>query len=196
MEDITVILKEKNIESYNKLIKNRILFLTGEVNSELASEIVSNLLLLDEESKTEDIKLYISSEGGEVFSLFAIYDCMQYITAPVSTISVGESSSSAAVILAAGTKGKRFAFPNSTIMVHSVFGGAEGNTKEVELEAKQMKKINLQMIELLARHTGQSLRKIKKDVSKDKFFTAEEAVKYGLVDAIMPFVKQQPDLKK
>ena len=196
MEDITVILKENNTETYNRLIKNRILFLSEELTPELGSNLVSNLLLLKSESETDQITLYISSPGGEVFSLFSVYDTIQSIKAPVRTISVGESSSSAAVLLLAGSKGKRFAFPNSTIMLHSVLSGVEGTTREIELESKRIKQINQQMIEIIARHTGQNLRKIKRDLSKDKFFNAEEAIKYGIIDFIMPFVKEIPPLVK
>lgn len=195
MEDI-IFIKEKNSEIYNKLIKSRILFLADELTPELATDLVAKLLLLDKESQTEDITLYINSPGGDLISMFAIYDTMQYISAPIITIVTGEAASAAAVLLAAGSRGKRFAFPNSSIMIHSVLGGIDGTQKEIEMGSKRIKKSNQSMIELIARSAGQSLRKVKRDCSKDKFMSPNEAIKYGLIDHIMKYNKEIPDFKK
>lgn len=176
----------------SRLVKDRILFLTDEVEIGVATELVAALLYLDLQNPDKEITIYINSQGGDTQSgLLTIYDTMQFIKSPVKTICIGEAYSSAAVLLASGTKGLRFAAPNSKIMIHSLqLGNLSGTQQEIEEETKLCKKLNDTVMKIIASHTGQNIKKVKRDCLKDKYFTAEEAIKYGLIDGIVVGKKQ------
>lgn len=185
---------QKDVENVNgtfdvisRLVKDRILFLTDEIEIGAATELVAALLYLDLKSPEEEIVIYINSQGGDTQSgLLTIYDTMQLIKAPIRTVCIGEAYSSAAVLLAAGTKGLRFAAPNAKIMIHSLqLGNLSGTQAEIEEETKLCKKLNNTVMKIIALHTGQNIKKVKRDCLKDKYFTAEEALKYGLIDGIL-----------
>lgn len=171
----------------SSLVKDRILFLTDDVEIGVATELVATLLYLDLKNSSKEITIYINSQGGDAQNgLMTIYDAMQFITSPIKTICIGEAYSTAAVLLAAGTKGLRFAAPHAKIMIHSLqLGNLSGTQQEIEDETKQCKKLNDTVMKIIANHTGQHIKKVKRDCLKDKYFTAEEAIKYGLIDGIM-----------
>lgn len=181
---------------YSKLIEERIIFLKDEIDAEVATKISATLFWLNSKSGTEEITLYINSPGGTVSDgLFTIYDTLQFIEAPVRTICIGEASSSAAVILAAGSKGLRFAYSSARIMIHNIqVSEMSGSQTEIEKESKRIKELNQTLIQTIARHTGQPLRKVKRDCTHDKYLTAEEAVKYGIIDSIIQPKKEIPPL--
>jgi len=178
-------LGERAYDIYSRLLKERIIFLGAPIDDIVANTVIAQLLFLDSEDNKKDIKLYINTPGGSVSSGLAIYDTMQYVKADVSTICIGTAASMGAVLLAAGAKGKRFALPNSEIMLHQVMGGAEGQAIDVKIRAEHILKIKDRLNEILSEHTGQSLEKIEKDSDRDFFMTAEEAKKYGVVDKII-----------
>ncbi len=182
---------------YDKLLKKRTIFLGDELDRTLSSNIVATLLSFEDEEPGEPIKFYINSCGGDlVDGLFSIYDTIQMISSPVHTICIGEASSSAAVLLAAGTKGHRAATANSRIMIHQVQTGAsEGRGTDIEIEAKETKAVKRQMTEMLARHCGQTYRKVYRDCENDKYLSATEAKAYGIMDIILEPKKMIPDLK-
>lgn len=181
---------------YARLVKDRIIFLHEEIDSNVASVIVALLLVLDEEDKEEPISLYINSPGGSVESFFAIYDVMQLIHAPIKTICVGEASSAAAILLAAGSAGMRFATVNSRIMIHQIqIGSVEGSGTDLENTAKEVKALKKKLTEVLARHTGQSYKKVLRDCEIDKYLSAMESKEYGLVDEILLPTKNIPEIK-
>jgi ATP-dependent Clp protease, protease subunit len=182
---------------YSKLLKDRIIFLSEELDSEVASKTIALLLYLNAESRTKEIKIYINSVGGNIDSFFAIYDTMQQISAPVKTICVGEACSAASVILAAGSAGKRLAYPHSMVMIHNLqISDMEGSKAEIKDQVKLIDKLSAKFIEILARHTGQPLAKVRKDCEKDKYLTAEEALEYGIIDKILTPKKKIPPLRK
>ena len=176
---------ERAYDIYSRLLKERIVFLGGPVGDSLANLIIAQLLFLEHEDPKKDIKLYINSPGGSVTAGLAIYDAMQHVKPDVSTVCVGMAASMGAVLLAAGKKGKRFSLPNSEVLLHQVMGGAEGQAVEVEITAKHIIKIKDKLSQILAKHTGQSLAKIEADTDRDYYMSAEEAVKYGLIDEII-----------
>jgi ATP-dependent Clp protease protease subunit len=176
---------ERAFDIYSRLLKDRIIFLGEPIDDAVVNTVIAQLLFLDTENSSEDIKIYINSPGGAVTSAMALYDTIQHVKADVSTIVLGQAASAAAVLLAAGTKGKRFALPNSRIMIHQVMGGVEGQQKDVEIQAREMLRIKNQLNEILAKHTGQNLKKIEQDTDRDYFMTPEEAKKYGLIDKII-----------
>lgn len=176
---------ERAYDIYSRLLKERIIFLGGPIDDHAANSVIAQLLFLDNEDSKKDIKLYINSPGGMVTAGLAIYDTMQHVKAPVSTICVGVAASMGAVLLAAGAKGKRFVLPNSEILLHQVMGGAEGQATEIEITARHILKIKARLSEILAKHTGQKLAKIEKDTDRDFWLTAEEAKAYGVVDSIL-----------
>lgn len=178
-------LGERAYDIYSRLLKERIIFLGEPIDDAVANTLIAQLLFLDAENSKEDIKLYINSPGGSVTSAMALYDTMQHVKADVSTICVGQAASAAAVLLACGKKGKRFSLPNSRVLIHQVMGGAEGQQKDVEIQAREMARIKNQINSILARHTGQPVSKIEKDTDRDYFMTAEEAKKYGIIDKII-----------
>ncbi|MFA5886750.1 MAG: ATP-dependent Clp endopeptidase proteolytic subunit ClpP [Patescibacteria group bacterium] len=185
----TVIEKEGQIERaydiYSRLLKDRIIFLGESIDDHVANIVIAQLLFLDAENKDQDIKFYINSPGGSVTAGLAIYDTMQYIKSDVSTICVGLAASMSSVLLAAGKKGKRFALPNSEIMIHQVMGGAEGQASDIKIRAEHILKTKDKMNRILASHTGQKITTIEKDSDRDNFMTAPEALKYGLIDKIL-----------
>lgn len=176
---------ERAYDIYSRLLKDRIIFLGGPINDAMASVIVAQLLLLESQDAEKDIQLYINSPGGSVTAGFAIYDTMQYLKCDVSTICVGMAASMAAVLLAAGAKGKRFVLPNSEVMIHQVMGGVEGQATEIEITARHILKIKERLNKILVEHTGQPYEKIEKDTDRDYFMSSQEAKAYGIVDKII-----------
>ncbi|HVI43186.1 MAG TPA: ATP-dependent Clp protease proteolytic subunit [Anaerovoracaceae bacterium] len=187
-----------NFDIYNSLAQDRFLFLSGDIVGDVANKIVAWLLWLDKKSPTDEITIYINSDGGNITNgLMTVYDTFQFIHAPIRTICIGEAYSSAAVLLAAGSKGRRFAYPNSEVMIHTVqVSDISGNQSQLEDESKRTKKLNASLMEIIARHSGQSLSKVKRDCLKDKYMTAQEALEYGLIDEIIKPNKEVPALKK
>lgn len=176
---------ERAYDIYSRLLKERIIFLGGPINDQVANSIIAQLLYLASKDPEKEIQFYINSPGGLVTAGLAIYDTMQYIKCPVSTVCVGMAGSMAATLLAAGTKGKRYALPNSEILLHQVMGGVTGEAVEIEITAKQIVKIKDKINRILAKHTGQPLEKIEKDTDRDFYLTAEEAKEYGIIDEVI-----------
>lgn len=176
---------ERVYDIYSRLLKDRIIFLGGLITDTLANAVIAQLLFLENQEPGRDIKIYINSPGGSVSAGLAIYDTMQHLTSDVSTICVGMAASMAAVLLATGTKGKRFALPNSEILLHQVMGGAEGQAIEIEIAARQILKTKERLNQILAKHTGQPLSKIEKDTDRDFWLNAEEGKGYGLIDEVI-----------
>lgn len=176
---------ERAYDIYSRLLKERIIFLGGPVDDMVANSIIAQLLFLESQDPKKDIQLYINSPGGSVTAGLAIYDTMQYVKPDVATICVGMAASMGAVLLAAGTKGKRRALPNAEILIHQVMGGAEGQAVDVEITARQIIKIKERLNGILASHTGQKKEKIDHDADRDFYMSAEEARDYGLIDAIV-----------
>ncbi|MFA5188301.1 MAG: ATP-dependent Clp endopeptidase proteolytic subunit ClpP [Patescibacteria group bacterium] len=176
---------ERAYDIYSRLLKERIIFLGSPINDAVANTVIAQLLFLASEDPKADIKLYINSPGGSVTAGLAIYDTMQYIKPDVSTICIGIAASMAAVLLAAGAKGKRLVLPNSEVMLHQVMGGAEGQATDIKIRAEHILKIKDKLNEILAKHTSQPIAKIDKDTDRDFFLSADEALKYGLVDKLI-----------
>ena len=176
---------ERAYDIYSRLLKERIIFLSGPVNDAVANVIIAQLLFLEHEDAKKDIKLYINSPGGSVAAGLAIYDTIQYLKPNVCTIAVGTAASMGAVLLAAGTKGKRMALPNAEILLHQVLGGVEGQAVEIEISAKHILKTKDKLNQILAKHTGQPISKIEKDTDRDFHLSAAEAKTYGLIDDII-----------
>jgi len=175
---------ERAFDIYSRLLKERIIFLGEPIEDHVANLVIAQLLFLESEDTDKDISLYINSPGGVVTSGLAIYDTIQYLKAPVSTICIGQAASMGAVLLAAGAKGKRYGLPNSRIMVHQGSGGVRGNTPDVEIQVREMLNLTDRLMHILATHTGQDLEKIKKDSERDYFMSAEEAKAYGVIDEV------------
>jgi ATP-dependent Clp protease protease subunit len=176
---------ERAYDIYSRLLKERIIFLGGPITDQVANSIIAQLLFLASKDPEKEIQFYINSPGGVVTAGLAIYDTMQYIKCPISTVCVGMAASMAATLLAAGTKGKRYALPNAEILLHQVMGGVTGEAIEIEITAKQIMKIKDKINRILAKHTGQPLEKIEKDTDRDFYLTAEEAKAYGLIDEVI-----------
>lgn len=176
---------ERSYDIYSRLLKERIIFLSDEVNDVTASLVIAQLLFLDAEDPGKDIYLYINSPGGSVTAGMGIYDTMQYIKSDVSTICVGMAASMGAFLLAAGKKGKRFALPNSTIMIHQPLGGAQGQASDIKIHADYILKTREQLNKILSERTGKPLEQVEKDTDRDNFLTADEAKAYGLIDDVM-----------
>ncbi len=176
---------ERVYDIYSRLLKDRIVFLTDEIDGVQADLIVAELLFLEAQDPSQDIFLYINSPGGLVVPGMAIYDTMQYIKAPVATICIGQAASLAAIILAAGAKGKRFALPHSRILVHQPWGGAQGQATDIEIQAREMLRIKKMVNEILSKHTGQPIEKVEKDTERDYYMSPEEAKSYGIIDHIV-----------
>lgn len=176
---------ERAYDIYSRLLKERIIFLGGPVDDTMANIIIAQLLFLESQDPAKDIQIYINSPGGSVTAGLAVYDTMQFVKSDVSTICVGLAASMGATLLAAGKKGKRFALPNSEIMIHQVMGQAGGQAVEVEIAARQILRIKDRINQILAKHTGQDIKKIEKDTDRDFFMDASEAKNYGLVDQII-----------
>jgi ATP-dependent Clp protease protease subunit len=175
---------ERAYDIFSRLLKERIIFIGDAIEDTMANLIIAQLLFLESEDPERDIYLYINSPGGVVTAGLAIYDTMQYLKAPVSTICVGQAASMGAVLLAAGAKGKRYALPNSRIMIHQGSGGFRGNTPDVLIQVKELETLVDKLMKIIARHTGQDVEKVKRDVDRDRFMSAEEAKTYGLIDEI------------
>jgi len=176
---------ERAYDIYSRLLKERIIFISGPITDALANVVIAQLLFLDNESNGEEIKLYINSPGGSVSAGLAIYDTIQYVKSDVSTICIGIAASMGAVLLSSGTKGKRLVLPNSEVMLHQVMGGAQGQASDIEISAKHILNIKERINKILAKHTGQPLKTIEKDTDRDFYMSAEEAKDYGLVDKII-----------
>jgi ATP-dependent Clp protease protease subunit len=176
---------ERAYDIYSRLLKERVVFMVGPVNELSANLIVAQLLFLESENPEKDISIYINSPGGSVSAGLAIYDTMQFIKPDVSTLCVGQAASMGALLLAAGAKNKRFALPNSRVMIHQPMGGFQGQASDIEIHAKEILYLRQRLNEILARHTGQDIKTIERDTERDNFFGADEAVKYGLVDRVL-----------
>jgi ATP-dependent Clp protease protease subunit len=176
---------ERAYDIYSRLLKDRIVFIGDAIDDGMANTVVAQLLFLESQDKTKDIKLYINSPGGSVTSGLAIYDTMQYLKPDISTICIGMAASMGAVLLAAGAKGKRFVLPNAEVMIHQIMGGAEGQATDIKIRAERILKMKDLLNRLLAEHTGQPFSKVEKDTDRDYFMNADEAVRYGLVDKII-----------
>lgn len=180
---------ERAYDLFSRLLEERIIFVTGPIETQMANLIVGQLLFLEHKAPNKNIQLYINSPGGEVTAGLAIYDTMNYIKSDVSTICVGMAASMAAVLLASGTKGKRFALPNADVMIHQPSGGAQGMASDIEITAKKIIETKKQLNRILAEATGQTLKVIERDTDRDRWLNAEEAMKYGLVDQVITSMK-------
>lgn len=176
---------ERSYDIYSRLLKDRIIFLGEEVNDVTASLVVAQMLFLEAEDPDKDINLYINSPGGVVTAGFAIYDTMQFIKPDVSTICIGLAASFGSFLLAGGTKGKRFALPNAEIMIHQPSGGSRGQATDIKIQAEQILKTKRRLNELLSQNTGKSIEEIERDTDRDNFMSAQEALNYGLIDAVI-----------
>ena len=176
---------ERGWDIYSRLLKDRIVFLGSEINDDVANTVIAQLLFLESEDPEKDVMVYINSPGGVITSGLAIYDTMQYIKCDVSTICIGQCASMAAVLLAGGTDGKRYALPHSRILIHQPWGGMQGQVTDIEIQAEEMLRMRKSLDEILARHTGQDEEKIHTDTERDNIMTAEEAREYGLVDKVI-----------
>jgi len=175
---------ERAYDIYSRLLKDRIIFVTDMIEDHMANLIIAQLLFLESEDPERDIYLYVNSPGGVVTSGLAIYDTMQYLKAPVNTVCIGQAASMASVLLAAGARGKRYALPNARIMIHQGSGGFRGNTPDVIIQVKELETLVDRISEILARHTGQTVEKIKRDSERDRFMSAQEGKAYGLIDEV------------
>ncbi|ALG95435.1 TPA: ATP-dependent Clp endopeptidase proteolytic subunit ClpP [Campylobacter coli] len=176
---------ERSYDIYSRLLKDRIIMLSGEIHDELAASIVAQLLFLEAEDPTKDIYLYINSPGGVITSGFSIYDTMNYIKPDVCTICIGQAASMGAFLLSCGAEGKRFALPNSRIMIHQPLGGARGQATDIEIQAKEILRLKAILNDILAKNTKQKVAKIVKDTERDFFMSAQEAKEYGLIDKVL-----------
>ena len=187
---------ERSYDIYSRLLKDRIIILTGEINDTVASSVVAQLLFLESEDPDKDIYLYINSPGGVVTAGMAIYDTIQYIKPDVSTICVGQAASMGSLLLSAGATGKRFALPNARIMIHQPLGGARGQSTDIQIQAQEMQRTRDMINKVLANHTGQSLEKINTDTERDNFMSAEDAVAYGLIDKVIVRPEEKTEADK
>ncbi len=176
---------ERAYDIYSRLLKERVIFLVGPINDAVANVVVAQLLFLESENPDKEISLYINSPGGSISSGMAIYDTMQFIKPNVSTLCIGMAASMGAFLLQAGTKGKRFALPNSTVMIHQPLGGFQGQASDIEIHAKYILSLRERLYNLMAEHTGRSVEQIARDSERDNFLTAAEAVEYGLIDQVL-----------
>ncbi len=176
---------ERAYDIYSRLLKDRIIFLGDEVNDHTANLIVAQLLFLDSQDTNRDIYLYINSPGGSIYDALAIYDTMKYIKADIQTVGIGVQASAAAFLLSSGTKGKRFMLPNGTVMIHQPSSGTRGKVTDMEIDLKESLRVKHRLNEIMAKNTGQTVKKIQADMERDYWMTAEEAKKYGVVDAVV-----------
>jgi len=176
---------ERAYDIYSRLLKDRIIFVGGEIEDDVANLVIAQLLYLQNENAEAAISIYINSPGGVITSGMAIYDTMQFVGCDVSTYCLGQAASIAAVLLAAGTKGRRFVLPNGRILIHQPWGGARGTATDISIQAEEILRMRARLNEILAHHTGRPLKKIEEDVDRDRFLSAEEAVEYGLADQII-----------
>jgi ATP-dependent Clp protease, protease subunit len=176
---------ERSYDIYSRLLKDRIIFLGTAIDDGVANAIIAQLLFLEQQNSKEDIKIYINSPGGSVSSALAIYDTMQYVKPDIQTICVGLAASAASLLLSAGKKGKRMILPNAEVMIHQVLGGTSGQASDIDIHAKHILKTKDLLNKILAKHTGQTITKVEKDTDRDYFMSAQEAVKYGIVDKVI-----------
>jgi len=176
---------ERAFDIYSRLLKERVIFITGAVEDHMANLIVAQLLFLEADNPDKDINLYINSPGGSVTAGMSIYDTMSYIKPDISTLCIGQASSMGAVLLTGGTEGKRFALPNSRIMIHQPLGGFQGQASDIEIHAKEVLKIRTKLNEVLSKHSGQKIETIEQDTERDNFMSGEEACDYGLIDKVI-----------
>jgi ATP-dependent Clp protease, protease subunit len=176
---------ERAYDIYSLLLQNRIIFLGTPINDQVANVIVAQLLFLDREDPEKDIQIYINSPGGQIYAGMAIYDTMQLVRAPVSTIAVGVTASFGTLLLTAGHKGKRYALPHATIHMHQPLGGAQGQATEIEIQAREILRLREELNQIMAHHTGQPVERIAEDTERDRYMTAEQAKEYGLVDEVL-----------
>lgn len=179
---------ERAYDIYSRLLKDRIIFLGGMIDDDVANIVIAQFLFLEAEDKKEDIKLYINSPGGSVTACMAIYDTMQFVGPDVETICIGQAASAAAILLSSGAKGKRYALPNSRIMIHQPIGGTEGQATDIAIHAKEILRVKDSLNEIMAHHTGKSKSQVEKDSERDRFLSVREALIYGIIDKII--VKQ------
>ena len=182
---------ERSFDIYSRLLKERVIFLSGPVDDYMSNLVVAQLLFLESENPEKDISIYINSPGGSISSGLAIYDTMQFISPSISTLCIGQAASMGAILLAGGDKGKRFALPNSRIMIHQPLGGFQGQASDFEIHAKEILHMKKVVNDILAKHTGQTLKQIEKDTDRDNFLDAKSAMDYGIVDSIL----NQRDIK-
>jgi ATP-dependent Clp protease protease subunit len=185
---------ERSFDIYSRLLKERIVFLGTPIDDQVGNLVMAQLLHLESDDPDKDINLYINSPGGDITSLFAVYDTMQYIRPDVSTIVMGQAASAAAVLLAAGARGKRFALPHSRVLIHQPHGGAQGQAVDIEIQAREILRYRKLLDEILAMHTGQPFEKISRDTDRDFIMTAEQAKEYGLIDEVITSRKIKPEL--
>ena len=175
---------ERSFDIYSRLLEDRVIFLSGPINTDVANLVVAQLIYLESKDPTKDISLYINSPGGEVVAGLAIYDTMNYIRCDVSTICIGMAASMGSFLLSSGAKGKRYALPNSEIMIHQVLGGAQGQASDVEIHTKHLLKTKQKLNAILAQNTGKTVEQVEKDTDRDNFLSAQEALEYGIVDQV------------
>ena len=185
---------ERSFDIYSRLLKDRIIFLGTPIDDTVGNLVMAQLIHLESEDPDKDINLYINSPGGDITSLFAIYDTMQYIRCDVSTIVMGQAASAAAVLLLAGAKGKRYALPHSRVLLHQPHGGAQGQAVDIEIQAKEILRYRQLLDQIIAEHTGQPVEKVKQDTDRDYILTAELAKEYGAVDEVLSSRKIRPEL--
>tara|TARA_Y100000816_G_scaffold10253_1_gene6614 strand:+ start:103 stop:705 length:603 start_codon:yes stop_codon:yes gene_type:complete len=176
---------ERAFDIYSRLLKERVIFITGPIEDHMANLVVAQLLFLEAENPEKDINIYINSPGGSVTSGMSIYDTMSYIKPDISTLCIGQASSMGAILLTGGTKEKRFALPNSRIMIHQPLGGFQGQATDIEIHAQEILKIRTKLNEILSHHSGKDIEKVSQDTERDNFMSGEEAVKYGLIDKVI-----------
>ena len=176
---------ERAFDIYSRLLKERVIFITGPIEEHMANLVVAQLLYLEAENPEKDINIYINSPGGSVTSGMSIYDTMSYIKPDISTLCIGQASSMGAILLTGGTKGKRFALPNSRIMIHQPLGGFQGQATDIEIHAQEILKIRTKLNEILSQHSGKDIDKVSQDTERDNFMSGDEAVKYGLIDKVI-----------
>ena len=187
---------ERAYDIYSRLLKDRIIFMGEQVHDSMANTIIAQMLFLESEDPDKDINLYINSPGGSVTAGLAIYDTMQYIKPDVATICMGQTTSMAALLLAAGAKGKRYALPHARIMIHQPLGGAQGQATDIDIHAREILKIRDLLNEILAKHTGQNIEKIRQDTERDFFMSSHEAKEYGIIDKVITTREMQDSQKK
>ena len=176
---------ERTYDIYSRLLLDRIVFISGEVNDEMANAVCAQLLFLQSQDAKKEISVYVNSPGGSVTAGLAIYDTMQFVTCPIATYCLGQAASMGAVLLTAGAKGRRFSLPNARIMIHQPWGGAEGNASDIEITAREILRLKERLNEILAKHSGRKMEEVVRDTDRDHFMSAEEAKEWGLVDEVL-----------
>jgi ATP-dependent Clp protease protease subunit len=185
---------ERAYDIYSRLLRDRIIFLGNPINDDVANVVIAQFLFLEAEDPEKDIHLYLNSPGGEVSAGLGIYDAMQYVAPDVETICMGQAASMAAILLAGGAKGKRYALPHARIMIHQPLGGVQGQATDIQIHAEEILKIRTKMNEILGRHTGRDAQEVEKNTERDRFMSAQEALEYGIVDKIMEKHKYDPEV--